>query len=119
MGRTHASANDTRCSSLPPSALLHRVELPAPGLASQAGMRETPGPALRAQFPGPRNDADDMLKVHTFHLLRGSWSERRARGDPPNCGHWRRNLTAQVDKKRKRLLVFGARPACAALVHGS
>lgn len=83
------------------------------------GMRENPGPALRAQFPGPRNNADDMLSVHIFHLIRGSWSERRVRGDPPNCGHWKRNLTADVDKKRNRLLVFGARPACAELPHGS
>lgn len=81
------------------------------------GMRDSPGPALRAQFPGPRNNADDMLNVHTFHLRRAIWSQRAVRGDPPNCGHWKRNLTAEVDSKRKRLLVFGARPACAALMH--
>ena len=64
---------------------------------------------LCAQFPGPRNSANDMCYANVFHLRRKSWERQGTRGDPPNCGHWRRNLAAIEDADRKRLLVFGAR----------
>ncbi|KAK9842237.1 hypothetical protein WJX81_002080 [Elliptochloris bilobata] len=58
-------------------------------------------------FPGPRNICTQMHHVHCLNLRDARWSQRTMRGEPPNCGHWRRNLSAIEDADCGRLLVFG------------
>ena len=62
-----------------------------------------------AQFPAPRNTT--MQNVHCMDLRTRLWVVRPMSGSPPNCAHWRRNLSAIEDADHGQLIVFGAPPA--------
>lgn len=51
-----------------------------------------------------------MERANVLDLVTRRWHEVAMRGEPPNCGHWRRNLAAVEDPDADRLLVFGGRP---------